>query len=115
MTTHRQHYENPLVERYASAEMLTVFSADHKFQTWRKLWIALAEAQKELGLPIQSEQIEEMKKHQNSINYDVAKAKKKRYVTTSWHTCMPLVFSVLQRCPSYILGPPALMSVTILT
>lgn len=96
MTTQRQQYENPLVERYASTEMLTVFSADHKFQTWRKLWIALAQAQKELGLPINNEQIEEMKKHQNSINYDVAKTKEKEIR----HDVMAHVHAFGVQCPA---------------
>jgi len=66
-------YSNPLVERYGSKEMLHNFSPDKKFSTWRKLWIALAEAEKELGLNITDEQIAEMKKYENDINYDVAK------------------------------------------
>lgn len=70
-------YHTPLGERYASKEMLYIFSPDKKFKTWRKLWIALAEAEKELGLDITDEQIEEMKKFSDDINYDVAKAKEK--------------------------------------
>jgi len=54
-------YENPLIERYASKEMVSLFSTDEKFRTWRSLWIALAEAEKELGINITQEQIEEMK------------------------------------------------------
>lgn len=68
-------YSNPLVERYGSKEMLENFSPDKKFSTWRKLWIALAESEKELGLDISDEQIEEMKKYVNDINYDVAAEK----------------------------------------
>lgn len=71
-------YLNPLEERYASKEMLYVFSPDFKFSTWRKLWIALAESEKELGLDITDEQIEEMKKYQNDINYDVAREREKK-------------------------------------
>ncbi len=65
-------YSNPLVERYGTKEMLENFSPNKKFSTWRKLWIALAESEKELGLNITDEQIAEMKKYVNDINYDVA-------------------------------------------
>ncbi len=70
-------YESPLNSRYASKEMSYLFSPDMKFKTWRKLWIALAEAEKELGLQITQEQIDEMKAHQEDINYDVAEAREK--------------------------------------
>ncbi|PKM50088.1 MAG: adenylosuccinate lyase [Firmicutes bacterium HGW-Firmicutes-7] len=70
-------YQTPLGERYASKEMLYLFSPDKKFKTWRKLWIALAEAEKSLGLDISDEQIEDLKKYADNINYDVAKAKEK--------------------------------------
>lgn len=66
-------YENPLLSRYASREMAENFSDDKKFRLWRKLWIALAESEKELGLNITEEQIAEMKKYANDINYDVAR------------------------------------------
>lgn len=72
-----QTYETPLNSRYASDEMKRLFSDDTRFKLWRKLWIALAEAQKELGLDISDEQIEEMKKYSDDINYDVAKQKEK--------------------------------------
>ncbi len=70
-------YENPLITRYASGEMSAVFSDDNKFTTWRKLWIALAESEKELGLNITDGQIAEMKKYVSDINYDVAEAREK--------------------------------------
>lgn len=70
-------YQSPLSERYASQEMQYIFSPDKKFRTWRRLWIALAETEKELGLPITQEQIDELKSHQDDINYDVAKAQEK--------------------------------------
>lgn len=70
-------YENPLITRYASDEMSAVFSDDNKFTTWRKLWIALAESEKELGLNITDGQIAEMKKYVSDINYDVAEAREK--------------------------------------
>ena len=75
MKNEKPNYENPLVERYASREMLTVFSADYKFRTWRKLWIALAKAERSLGLPIDEDQINEMESYQDDINYQVAKEK----------------------------------------
>ena len=65
-------YVSPLSERYASKEMQYIFSPDMKFSTWRRLWIALAETEMELGLPITQEQIDEMKEHVSDINYDVA-------------------------------------------
>ena len=71
MSTDR--YVSPLSERYASKEMQYIFSPDMKFRTWRRLWIALAETEKELGLNITQEQIDELKAHAEDINYDVAK------------------------------------------
>ena len=68
-------YQSPLSERYASREMQYIFSPDMKFRTWRRLWIALAETEKELGLAITQEQIEELKAHAEDINYDVARAR----------------------------------------
>ncbi|MCT4687457.1 adenylosuccinate lyase [Vallitalea sp.] len=70
-------YETPLGARYASKEMLYLFSPDKKFKTWRKLWIALAEAEKELGIDISDEQINELKKFEDDINYEVAKEREK--------------------------------------
>ena len=65
-------YENPLCTRYSGPEMKKIFSPDTKFQTWRKLWIALAESERELGLDITEEQIEEMKAHVSDIDYERA-------------------------------------------
>ena len=70
-------YVSPLSERYASKEMQYIFSPDKKFRTWRKLWIALAETEKELGLHITDEQIAELKEHADDINFDVAKEREK--------------------------------------
>lgn len=72
-----QNYESPFNSRYASAEMQYIFSADNKFRTWRRLWIALARAEKNLGLPITDEQIAELEKYKDDINYDVAQAREK--------------------------------------
>ena len=69
----RTVYQNPLNERYSSKEMSYIFSDENKFKTWRKLWIALAESQKELGLNIDDNQIQNMKDFESDINYDVAK------------------------------------------
>ena len=65
-------YESPLASRYASREMLYIFSPDKKFTTWRRLWIALARAEKELGLPITQGQIDELEREKDHINYDLA-------------------------------------------
>ncbi len=72
-----QTFDNPLVSRYSSKEMLYLFSPDKKFKTWRKLWIALAEGEKELGIDISDEQIAELKKYADDINYEVAIAREK--------------------------------------
>ena len=68
----RNAYKSPLQGRYASNEMLYLFSEDKKFKTWRKLWVILAETEHELGLNVTAEQVEELKKYSEEINYDVA-------------------------------------------
>ena len=73
----RQRYESPLNLRYSSQEMSYLFSQEYKFRTWRKLWIALAETEKELGLPITEEQIQQMRDHCDDINYEVAEEREK--------------------------------------
>ena len=88
-------YVSPLSERYASKEMQYIFSPDKKFRTWRRLWIALAETEKELGLPITDEQIEELKSHADDINYDVAKAREKEVR----HDVMSHVYAYGLQCP----------------
>lgn len=93
MSTDR--YQSPLSERYASKEMQYIFSPDKKFRTWRKLWIALAETEKELGLPITQEQIDELKAHQDDINYEVAKEREKEVR----HDVMSHVYAYGQQCP----------------
>ena len=99
MSTDR--YVSPLSERYASKEMQYIFSPDMKFRTWRKLWIALAETEMELGLSqdgkpvITKEQIDELKSHADDINYDVAKAREKEVR----HDVMSHVYAYGQQCP----------------
>ena len=93
MSTDR--YNSPLSERYASREMQYIFSPDMKFRTWRKLWIALAETEKELGLPITQEQIDELKAHAEDINYDVARAREKEVR----HDVMSHVYAYGVQCP----------------
>ena len=88
-------YQSPLSERYASKEMQYIFSPDKKFRTWRRLWIALAEAEQELGLPITDEQIAELKAHQDDINYDVAKVREKEVR----HDVMSHVYAYGVQCP----------------
>ena len=88
-------YESPLNSRYASKEMLYLFSPDKKFSTWRKLWIALAESEKELGLDITDEQIAEMKEHIYDVNYDVAREREKEVR----HDVMSHVYAYGVQCP----------------
>lgn len=94
-------YVSPLSERYASPQMQYIFSQDMKFRTWRKLWIALAETEKELGLSqngkavITDEQIEELKSHADDINYEVARAREKEVR----HDVMSHVYAYGQQCP----------------
>ena len=88
-------YESPLSSRYADQKMKYLFSPDMKFRTWRKLWIALAEAEKELGLPVTQEQIDEMKAHQDDINYDVAEKREKEVR----HDVMSHVYAFGVQCP----------------
>lgn len=89
-------YQNPLIERYASRAMSAVFSPQSKFSTWRKLWIALAEAERELGLDIRMEQIEEMKAHVEDINFDVAREREKEVR----HDVMAHVYAYGVQCPT---------------
>ena len=93
MSTDR--YVSPLSERYASKEMQYIFSPDMKFRTWRKLWIALAETEKELGLNITQEQIDELKANADNINYEVAKEREKQVR----HDVMSHVYAYGVQCP----------------
>ncbi len=88
-------YTSPLSERYAGKEMQYIFSQDMKFRTWRKLWIALAETEKELGLPITDEQIAELKANQDTINYEVARQRE----ALVRHDVMSHVYAYGEQCP----------------
>ncbi len=88
-------YVSPLSKRYASEEMLKLFSQDKKFTTWRRLWIALAEAEMELGLPITKEQVDELKAHVNDINYEEAEAREREVR----HDVMSHVYAYGLQCP----------------
>lgn len=92
----RNSYESPFNARYASSEMQELFSPDRKFKTWRRLWIALAEAEKELGLPITDEQIEELKQYVDEINYEIAEKKEKEVR----HDVMAHVYAYGEQCTS---------------
>ncbi len=91
----RNTYQNPLIERYSSKEMSEIFSSDMKFSTWRRLWIALAESEKELGLNISEEQVEELKAHQDDINYEDAEKREKE----TRHDVMSHVYAYGLQCP----------------
>ena len=93
MSTDR--FSSPLSERYSSKEMQYIFSQDMKFRTWRKLWIALAETEKELGLDITQEQIDELKAHKDDINYEEARAREK----VVRHDVMSHVYAYGLQCP----------------
>lgn len=93
MSTDR--YTSPLSERYASKEMQYIFSPEMKFRTWRRLWIALAETEKELGLDITQEQIDELKAHKDDINFEVAKEREKLVR----HDVMSHVYAYGVQCP----------------
>ena len=93
--TRYQSYTNPLVERYASREMSRLFSPQYKFQTWRRLWVALAEAEAEVGLDISQEQIDEMRAHLEDINFEVAEAYEKKLR----HDVMAHIRAYGEQCP----------------
>ena len=104
-------YESPLSARYASKEMKYIFSPDKKFRTWRKLWIALAESEKELGLPITQEQIDELKAHADDINYEVAQEREKIVRHDVMSHVYATVFSVRTQRALFISEQPPAMSV----
>lgn len=92
----RSSYQTPLTGRYASERMQYLFSPEHKFRSWRRLWIALAEAEKELGLPITEEQIAELRAHRDDINYEDAE-RREREVR---HDVMSHVYAYGLQCPA---------------
>lgn len=89
-------YESPFSTRYASDEMQYLFSADKKFKTWRRLWVALARAEMKLGLPVTQEQVKELESHLDDINYDVAQAREKQVR----HDVMSHVYAYGVQCPN---------------
>ena len=91
----RTQYENPLISRYASGEMSYIFSPEHKFRLWRRLWVVLAETQRELGLPISEEQIEELKAHQDDVDYDLTEAREREVR----HDVMAHIYVYGLQCP----------------
>ena len=95
MEPNRTGYVSPLSTRYASREMQYLFSEEHKFRTWRKLWIALARAERQLGLGITEEQIEELEAHADDINFEVAQEREKQVR----HDVMSHVYAYGQQCP----------------
>ena len=95
MERNRDGYTSPLSTRYASREMQYLFSDNNKFRTWRKLWIALAKAEHQLGLPVTREQISQLEAHAEDVNYDVAEAREKLVR----HDVMSHVYAYGQQCP----------------
>ena len=89
-------YENPLISRYASSEMSRLWGAQRKFTTWRRLWVALAEAERELGLPITEEQIAELRTHVDDIDFDAAI----RYERRLRHDVMAHIHAYGDACPN---------------
>ena len=88
-------YVSPFSTRYASKEMQFLFSEDHKFRTWRRLWIALARAEQAEGLDITDEQIAQLEAHKDDINYDVARAREREVR----HDVMSHVYAYGLQCP----------------
>ncbi len=95
MSKNYDSYESPFCTRYASKEMQYIFSADKKFTTWRKLWVALARGEMKLGLPVTQEQVDELEANVNNINYDVAEAREKEVR----HDVMSHVYAYGKQCP----------------
>ena len=95
MERNRDGYTSPLSTRYASKEMQYLFSDNNKFRTWRKLWIALAKAERQLGLNVTQEQIDQLEAHSEDVNYDVAEAREKLVR----HDVMSQVYAYGKQCP----------------
>ncbi|MBQ3855476.1 MAG: adenylosuccinate lyase, partial [Ruminococcus sp.] len=95
MSGNKNSYESPFCTRYASEEMQYVFSADKKFTTWRRLWVALARAEMKLGLPVTEAQVKQLEEHINDIDYEAAEARER----ITRHDVMAHVFTYGQACP----------------
>ena len=107
------NYESPLSSRYADEEMKYLFSAEKKFRTWRRLWIALAQAERELGLPVTQEQIDELEAHKDDINYEVAQAREKEVRHDVMSMSMHTACSAQRQSLSFIsVRPPAMWATT---
>jgi len=108
----KDSYESPLCSRYASREMQYIFSPDKKFSTWRRLWVALARAEHNLGLPVTAEQVAELEAHITDIDFDLAAQREKEVR----HDVMAHVYTYGKAAPpppaSSTWGPPAAMSPT---
>ena len=91
-----QNYNNPLITRYASKEMSALFSDNNRIKLFRRLWLALAESEKELGLPISDVQLNEMRQHLDDINFDVASEREK----VVRHDVMAHIYAFGQQCPT---------------
>ena len=96
MASEHDLYDNPLITRYASREMSALFSDRYKFSTWRRLWVALAEAQAELGLDITREQVEELRAHQEDVDFGLQAVKERELR----HDVMAAVLAYGEQCPS---------------
>ena len=108
----RDTYESPLSSRYADKEMKYLFSPDMKFKTWRRLWIALAESEMELGLPVTQEQVDELKAHAEDINYEVAEERERLVRHDVMSQCMPTASSARRLPASSTSAQQAAMSAT---
>ena len=95
MSSNINSYESPFCTRYASEEMQYIFSADKKFTTWRKLWVALARAEMKLGLPITEAQVKQLEEHINDVDYEMAAEREK----ITRHDVMAHVFTYGKACP----------------
>ena len=91
----RDTYETPLNSRYASKEMQKIFSPDRKFTTWRKLWVALAESEMEMGLPVTQKQVDQLREHIEDVDYDLAR----QYEQKTRHDVMAHVLAYGDQCP----------------
>ena len=106
------YYDNPLIGRYASAEMSALWGPQRKFSTWRRLWVALAEAEADLGVPISKKQIEQLRAHTDDVDFLLAARYERNCATTSWPTCTPTAMPAQTLAPSFTWARRAAMSRT---